>query len=143
MKFACGWGKMVGAGVQNLEWAEPLPPSCPPAEAKSPNGDQFYRLVTIFPPTRQDFHSYRMLYPTRSFQLGECIARAVSLMVSYEDCGNIMKLPRYKSNNRTVIMIILPPESGMVLQTGLNRSHFSWWRAMNFDPIPCCQKVTA
>lgn len=134
---------MVDKGEKNLEWAEPLPPSCPPEDSVSPNGEQYYRLVKVFPPTESDFYSYRMLYPSRSFQLGECIARSVSLLTSYEECGNLTKLPRYKNHNNIIIMIILPPESGVVLQTGLKRSHFSWWRAKNFDPMPCCQKVTS
>jgi hypothetical protein len=134
---------MVSKEEQNLEWAEPLPLACPPEEAESPNGDRYYRLVKVFPPIESDFYSYRMLYPGRSFKLGECIARAVSVLTSYKECGNLMKPPRYKHDNNTIIVIVLPPESGVVLQTGLKRSHFSWWRAKNFDPIPCCQKVTS
>jgi hypothetical protein len=127
------WGK--------FDWAETLPKACPPGEAKEPNRISFFRLVESFPPTQQDFYSYRMLYPNKAFRLGECVARSVSIFTSCEECSNIKKLPQFKNDNKIIIMINLPPESGVVLQTGVNRYHFSWWRTKDFNPIPYCQKA--
>lgn len=132
---------MAGSRIQNIEWAEHLPSACPPEDASFPDRDEYYRLVSSIPPVQKDFHSYRMLYPNKYFQLGECIARSVSLLTSYEECNRIMKLPRYKNNNMTIACLVLEAESGVVLQTGTNRSHFSWWRAKEFDPIPCCRQA--
>lgn len=132
---------MANQGPLNMEWAEPLPPACPPEEAKAPNGEQYYRLVETFPPTEHDFYSYRMLYPQRPFRLGECLARAVSIFTSQEECLKLKKLPHFKNKNDTVVALILPSDSGVVLQTGRDPSHFSWWRWRTFNPIPRCQKA--
>jgi len=40
------------------EWAEDLPPNCPPQSAIAPKNETFYRLVKQFPPTKEDFSLY-------------------------------------------------------------------------------------
>lgn len=130
---------MANQETQNSRWAETLPSGCPPEAAQSPLGDCYYRLVETFPPTEHDFQSLQKLNPNKSFK-ESCIARAVSLFNSYEECLGITKLPLYK--NHTVVSITLLGDSGVILQTGSKRrSHFSWWRLKDFNPIPCCQKI--
>ncbi len=131
---------MANQGKQKLEWAEPLPDACPPKEAKEPNGEQYYRLVESFPPTEHDFYSQRMCYPKKVFSAGECIARSVSLLNSYDECLRIKKLATHKHKNEIIVGINLPQESGVIMPT-FKSSHFSWWRSKNFDPIPCCEKA--
>lgn len=126
------------SSISDQYWAEPLPPGCPPNDAVRPSATCFYRFVAAFPPSERDFHSQRMLCPSRSFGQGECIASAVSLVDSLAGCGLVKKLPLYK-NKRIVVMIVLPPESGLVKQTGTNQWHYSWWRRRGFDPIPRCK----
>jgi hypothetical protein len=117
-----------------LEWAEMLPPNCPPQDARQPNNERFFRLVDSLPPTAEDFYSQRRLYPSKQFS-NECRALAVSLFGSYTDCQEKKKLPNLKQ--KMVVGIVLPPESGVILKTV--RTHYAWWMAKHFDPVPCCR----
>ena len=119
------------------EWAEELPPHCPPDAAFPPNDDVFYRLVSQFPPEEEDFFSHRKLYPRKKFPVDECRARSVSIFNRLEECAEILKLPAHR--NKKVVKFVLPPESGVVLQTGRNQAHYSWWRSKQYDPIPACE----
>jgi hypothetical protein len=121
------------------EWAEELPSNCPPDEAFPPNYDIFYRLVEGFPPKEEDFFSHRKLYPKKKFPVNECQARSVSLFNRLDECAKIQKLPAHK--NKKIVKLTLPPESGVVLQTGQNRAHYSWWLSKQYDPIPACEIV--
>jgi len=136
--YPCQVQIMTNAITGNQEWAEPLPAACPPSEAKLPNGDPYYRLVKIFPPKIDDFHSLQMLFPGRSFS-NPCRARAVSLFNSRSHCLGIRKLASHRSE--LVVVLDLPKESGVLMQTGKDPCHFSWWRIKSFDPVKCCKQV--
>lgn len=122
------------------EWAEELPPNCPPSKATPPNYDTFYRLIPRFPPEKQDFFSHRKLFPTRKFKTNECRARSVSIFSELEECAKIRKLPAHRK--KIIIQLTLSPESGVVLQTGRNKKHYSWWMKKGYDPIKNCKEVT-
>jgi hypothetical protein len=127
--------------MSEFDWAEDLPEMCPPEKASPPNNEIYFRLVDSIPPTEQDFYSQRKLHPEKYFSKGECIARAVSLFSDLEECRKISKLPTQKLRNCNIVSIILPNGSGLILQTGFNKYHNSWWRTNNFDPVSNCQKV--
>jgi hypothetical protein len=57
------------------------------------------------------------------------------LLASYESCLNMSKLTRFKNRSMKVVCITLPPDSGLVLKTGRDPEHYSWWRTVDFDPI--------
>ena len=40
-----------------------------------------------------------------------------------------------------VCQVTLLPGSGMILQTGLHKEHFSWWRAAGFEPLRNCEVI--
>ena len=124
-----------------FEWAETLPNDCPPEDALLPQNDNYYRLVKEIPPTDSDFWSHRKLYPSKPFNINECITRACSLINNLKRCNNLTKLPPHK--DKKVVQIILPPESGLVKKTGARSSHFSWWRAKDFDVIQHCSNVNS
>ncbi len=130
--------RTVQQGKQT-EWAEELPPNCPPDAAFPPNHDVFYRLVGQFPPTEEDFFSHRKLYPRKRFHVDECQARSVSIFNRLEEGAKILKLPAHK--NKKIVKLVLPPESGVMLQTGQNKAHYSWWRSKRYTPIPACELV--
>jgi hypothetical protein len=121
------------------EWADELPPNCPPADAVEPDYSPFYRLVGNTPPRDEDFWSQRKLYPLKKFHTTECIARSCSLISTIERCAELLKLPTQQS--KKIIKLILPPQSGLIKKTGGNVAHYSWWRAKNFNPIPACVEV--
>lgn len=121
------------------EWAEDLPPNCPPQSAIAPKNETFYRLVKQFPPTKEDFYSHRKLYPKKHFNTNECRIHSLSIFSHLEECTKLLKLPLHKHKN--IIQLILPPESGVILQTGSNSTHYSWWKTAKYNPIPNCQEV--
>lgn len=113
-------------------WAEQLPDGCPPPKAQPPNDSEFFRLVDRTPPAEKDFFSLRKLFPDRQFNATECQARALSVFDSLEQCENLRKLPNRKK--QVVVKLKLPREAGVVLQTGKNKNHFSWWLSQTFNP---------
>ena len=121
------------------EWAEELPPNCPPVDAVQPDNTHFYRLVESIPPRDKDFWSQRKLYPLKSFNTTECIARSCSLLSTIESSLELIKLPTQQ--NKKIVKVILPPPSGRIKKTGRDVAHFSWWRVKNFDPISACVEV--
>ena len=117
-------------------WAENIPEGCPPDNAFPPQNDTFYRLVDAVPPEERDFWSHRKLFPTRIFNASECLACSCSIISDLQSCIRIAKLPTQK--NKRIVKLALPPESGLIKQTGGHLTHFSWWRALDFNPIPLC-----
>jgi len=127
-------------GTRNNEWAEALPPNCPPKEADRPRDEEYFRLVRTIPPQEEDFFSQRRLFPDKQFKnVSECMARSCSILSSIPACTHIMKLPLHRG--KKVVRISLPPQSGVLQQTSSNPHHFSWWRRKDFDPIPSCEEV--
>lgn len=123
----------------SVDWAEELPPDCPPTDALEPDNKAYYRLVDTIPPTEKDFWSLRKLFPDRKFGRKTCVASACSVWPTPEDCVRISKLPTQK--DRQVVKLILPPASGRIKKTGRGLTHFSWWRTRDFDPIAASSLV--
>lgn len=124
---------------ENVEWAEDLPPGCPPADAVAPQNNLFYRLVNNVPPFDRDFWSQRKLYPSKKFNTSECIAHACSVLSNLERCSQLVKLPTHK--HKRILQLTLPPQSGHIKKTGKDLYHYSWWRVANFDPISASVEV--
>ena len=124
----------------NLEWAEELPPNCPPSDAVRPKGEQYYRLVQRIPPSEQDFWSQRKMHPNKVFNnVSECVARSCSLISTLDVCIEYAKLPNLR--NRKIVALVLTPNSGFVKKTSAHRAHYSWWRASCFDPERECVEI--
>lgn len=131
----------MGDEARAYEWVEPLPAGCPPDDAWPPDGDKtYYRLVASVPPIQEDFYSHRKLYPDRPFRGSECIARACSLLETLGRCAEVMAMPQHKDKGERIVRITLPPDSGVVKNTG-PRHHVSWWWAKGFDPVACCEEL--
>ncbi len=113
-----------------MKWFEELPPDCPPSDAMPPNGT-FYRLGSI-PLDASDFWSHRKRFPEKAFKASECIVRSVSILDIVEDAIELRQLlPAMHS--KPIYQVELSSKDGMVLQTGSNIHHFSWWRSTEFD----------
>jgi hypothetical protein len=118
-----------------MNWAEELPPQCPPSDAVPPHHEAYYRYVDAIPLTDGAFHSQRKLFPMKAFNVEECIARSVSIFSNPEKIKNWGKLPNFKG--KTLVEIVLTPDSGVILRTGTRADHFSWWRVNGFYPGSC------
>lgn len=112
-------------------WSEELVEKCPPDNAFAPNGLTFYRLAKSNPPTESDFVSYRKMRPNTKFHVSECVSRSLSIWGNKDYCLNLLKLPSHK--DKTVMQLNLATGDGLVLQTGNDPSHYSWWRTKNYN----------
>lgn len=120
------------------DWAESLPDQCPPLTAHDPSNRTFYRLTQGFPPTAADFVSHRHKKPNaRISGISECQRSACSVISTREACTKLLKLPTQK--NKKIVSLVLTSGSGVIEQTGREKSHFSWWIARSFDPVVHCK----
>lgn len=120
-----------------MEWSEELPLQCPPEKAVPPENVTFYRFVSSTPLKEEDFFSLRKMCPAKVFNVDECTVRAISVHDTIEASKSLLKFPRFKKMK--LVEISLTPESGVVLQTGKDSSHYSWWRAKSFLPASYAQ----
>jgi len=123
--------------VTNYDWFEDLPNDCPPSEAEVPNNKIFFRLARSYPPQNEDFYSERKRFPDKKFDADECTARAVSIWSTKDACSKIKKLPVHR--DKFVVKVKLGPSNGVILKTGRNKNHYSWWRSTNFDINESCE----
>lgn len=113
-------------------WFEELPEQCPEADAKSPNGEIFYRLIEGEIIGCNDFWSHRKIWPHKAFNTTPCRARSVSVFEELPQCEKLLLLRVHE--NKRVAEVKLNAEAGMVKRT--NKSgHNSWWRSDTFDPV--------
>lgn len=123
------------------EWHEELPEQCPPSDAIEPIDLVCYRLCEKIPATDGDFLSHRALAPHQVFRAPECIARAISVFGSIDDCADLQKLPIHR--HKSIAKVTLGPIAGVIKKTGKARTHYSWWRARGFDPVPSAEAIEA
>jgi hypothetical protein len=124
----CMVGQPCDAG-----WRESLPNGCPPASAKSTEGEKYYRLLENTPPEDVDFQSYAVRgFPTTA---PECETRSVSLVTSLV-AAEARKLPRLRLVG--IGEMTLPPGSGAIY---VKKTHVHWWPCGAFDPIGHCLVV--
>lgn len=113
-------------------WFEELPEQCPEADAKSPNGKIYYRLIENEKISCNDFWSHRKIWPHKAFNTSECRARSVSIFEDISQCAKLLLLPLHE--NKHVAEIKLTPDAGLLKRTG-KAGHNSWWRSDSFDPV--------
>lgn len=133
-------GRKIGAALRRpyvyltsdrrMAFYEELPDQCPPETAKEPSG-AYFRLVHE-PIMEEDFHSHKLLgkWPKAFAKASECEATSLSLMDSIEEAARLTKLPTNKG--KRILCIDLSPKDGLMMQTGRNQSHHSWWRSSDF-----------
>ena len=121
--------------VQNMDWYENLPDSCPPSDAMEPSGESYYRIINSTQPVNSDFLSYRALNPDKKVFVSECQAKAISLFTDVESCRVISKLPKFKGKNIYIGELVLTKSDGLIAHTPNKNStnHYSWWRSEEFD----------
>lgn len=115
------------------EWICMMPEGCPPMDIMIPYEHPFYRLArrsdTYGP---EDFLSYAEKDPKRDW--GEQMPLAVGLSVidNESKARKNLKLPMFKQF-KGIIALMLNPTDGVVKQTGIHHSHYTWWRTKSFE----------
>lgn len=117
----------------NPVWAANMPEGCPPEEILVPSEHPFYRLAKQADAYDiDDFKSYAEADPARNW--GEQLPLAVGLSIIDNEKKALknLKLPMFK-HFKGVIALVLNPTDGVVKQTGVHRSHYTWWRTNAFQ----------
>lgn len=121
-------------------WFEELPENCPPEKAARPQGDVYYRLIDAPRISCKDFWSHRKIWPNKKFNAPECRARSVSVFSEIESCDNLRKLKLH--SNKKIASIMLVSSSGKIQKSGQDKYHYSWWRALDFDPLAMSELIS-
>lgn len=114
-------------------WACTMPQGCPPEDILVPTEHPFYRMaLSATTYSDEDFKSYAELNPNKDW--GEMLPLAVglSLIENSDKAKKNLKLPIFKKY-KGIIAITLNPTDGVVKQTGVHVSHYTWWRTSKFD----------
>lgn len=110
-----------------------MPQGCPPEDILVPYGHPFYRLSrNAASYDIDDFASYAEKDPNRNW--GEQLPLAVGLSVIDNEgkARKNLKLPLFK-HFKGIIALSLNPKDGVVKQTDIHNSHYTWWRTEAFD----------
>lgn len=115
------------------QWACVMPTGCPPEDVLVPSEHPFFRLaLNAESYTEDDFKSYAESDPLRHW--GERLPMAVglSLIDNEAKARKNLKLPMFRQF-KGVIALTLNPSDGVVKQTGVHLSHYTWWRTKTFQ----------
>ena len=116
----------------NPQWTCTMPEGCPPDDVLAPKEHPFFRLAKQSNSyDEDDFKSYAETDPTRNW--GERLPQAVglSLIDNEPKARKNLKLPMFRQY-QGIIALTLNPVDGVVKQTGIHRSHYTWWRTRQF-----------
>lgn len=127
--------------MNDLEFREQLPESCPPSEAVPTDDITVYRFsFTKDGYISDDFTSHWNRYPARrkSFlESGkECMAHGISVYKSEESLRNALRMPALKKTKEKVKCIMEIPliaTDGLIMQTS-HDGHYTWWVSSTFAP---------
>jgi hypothetical protein len=107
-----------------MEFKEVLPAQCPPSEAGLPENEELgYRLLELGAVSDDDFKSHQELKPHIVYP-DPCRFRSVSLVRSYLQCREIIKIKRMKKF-RFAAELKLQSDSGIVERD--SEDHMNWW----------------
>lgn len=109
-------------------------PDCPPPDAEPCLGD-VYRLVESASPTESDFVSHFERYPGRDWNDQECIARGLSVCLTFEAAARLRKRIKAFAAHK-VALASIAPAIGVIKQTGSNPDHHTWWPGQKTNLAP-------
>jgi len=119
--------------LYNVQWTVDMPKGCPPSDICIPSEHQFFRLALEAQSySSDDFLTYSEMNPNKEW--GEMLPLAVGLSVLEDEskARKSLKLP-YLKKFKGIIDLTLNPTDGVVKQTGVHKSHYTWWRTTSFD----------
>ena len=115
------------------QWVIEMPVDCPPTEIMVPFSHPFFRLARqakVY--DKDDFKSYAEMDSQKNW--GERLPMAVglSLIDNESKARKNLKLPMFRQY-KGIIALVLNPADGVVKQTGVHQSHYTWWRTTAFQ----------
>ena len=117
----------------NPVWACMMPDGCPPEEVMVPTRHPFFRLAKQAQTCdKNDFRSYAETDPQRNWGEMMPLAVGLSLIDNESKARKNLKLPMFREY-KGIIALTLNPTDGVVRQTGIHRSHYTWWRTASIN----------
>lgn len=114
-------------------WASEMPAGCPPEDVMVPSEHPFFRLVSHSDTyTADDFKSYAETEPKRNWGERLPLAVGLSLIDNEAKARKNLKLPFFRQF-KGILALTLNPTDGVVKQTGVHLSHYTWWRTRSFQ----------
>ena len=114
-------------------WACEMPMGCPPEDVLVPSEHPFFRLAyQAATYTEDDFKSYAEIDSQRNWGERLPLAVGLSLIDNEAKARKNLKLPLVRQF-KGVILLTLNPTDGVVKQTGVHLSHYTWWRTKSFQ----------
>ena len=114
-------------------WTCEMPDECPPNDIQVAFQHPFFRLAHYADAyDERDFMSYAEMYPQRPWGSMLPLAVGLSIIDNEAKARKNLKLPLFR-NYRGIIGLELNPQDGVVKQTGVHRSHYTWWRTKSFQ----------
>ena len=120
-------------GEYHPTWAINMPAGCPPTDIMVPFQHPFFRLArksTAY--DENDFKSYAETDLQKNWGEQLPLAVGLSLIDNEKKARRNLKLPMFRQN-KGIIALVLDPTDGVVKQTGIHRSHYTWWRTTTFQ----------
>lgn len=115
------------------QWACTMPDGCPPDEVLVADNHPFYRLaINSDTYSADDFKSYAEIDPQHNWGKMLPLAVGLSIIEGEAKARRNLKLPMFRQF-KGIIALTLNPTDGVVKQTGVHRSHFTWWRTSSFQ----------
>ena len=115
------------------EWTCEMPTGCLPEDVLVPSEHPFFRLaIQKDSYTAEDFKSYAEADPQRNWGEKLPLAVGLSLIDNVSKARKNLKLPMFRQF-KGIIALTLNPSDGVVKQTGVHLSHYTWWRTKSFQ----------
>ena len=115
------------------QWTCAMPDGCPPEDVLVAEEHPFFRLAKETDTySADDFRSYAEADPQRNWGQMLPLAVGLSLIESEAKARRRLKLTLFRQY-QGIIALTLTPTDGVVKQTGVHRSHYTWWRTTSFQ----------
>ena len=114
-------------------WTCTMPDGCPPDDVLVPSEHSFFRLAKQADTYSEvDFQTYAEACPQRHWGEQLPLAVGLSLIDNEAKARRNLKLPMFRQY-KGIIALMLNPADGVLKQTGVHRSHYTWWRTRQFQ----------
>ena len=115
------------------QWACPMSEGYLPTDIMVAFEHQFYRLTQLSGSySSDDFKTYYETDSQRSWGDMLPLALGLSLIDNENKARKNLKLPLFR-RYKGIVALTLNPCDGVVKQTGVHHSHFTWWRTITFQ----------
>lgn len=114
-------------------WSCTMPQGCPPEDILVATEHPFYRMAySADKCDDEDFKTYAELNPKKDWGDMLPLAVGLSLIDNTDKAKKNLKLPIFKKY-KGIIALTLNPKDGVLKQTGVHVSHYTWWRTTQFE----------